>query len=961
LSGVLPSLKYVRLLPYLSNQYPMKKLIILSLVVFVNCLSIGIALAQSELQNFIINPSFESISGWQVQMQNGATGDFSFDAKLSHSGHQSLKLSKTNGLGFVELRTVEPISIKADTLYTFRGLFHADNAPLSSLLLFRISTDGKSLSYNSIDRTAGWQSQSLLINSPAGKWHPRAVTYQSKEPQKIYLHVALWGNPSTVWLDDLELTEGTQKGESYQYQFDDPYTKGQVLEALQKRPNATAKVVEKGGRMEFELNGKVQPFVIYKGMEPSARGGDQAAFGKDGVNLTVVPMQLGQSRFSYVPKDSKPLWNADGSVNFDVVDDIITRTLQRNPQANLILDIWAYPYLEWGEKNPDEIIRNAKGEKGYGIWGNIEGYTNDLTSKNTSRNKAWWYPSYQSAKWRHDSEAAFAAIANHLKTSIYGKAVVGFYISGGHDGRFATTNFYDYSQPSESTFRAWTLQKYGSIANVAKAWHQTLQTADYIKVPVFDQGKMESGTPYVNPGQLQDYREFKEKGTWDLRDGYAKAVKEAIGKPVVALCYNAPVNKDFLQTKYLDASGDMSYYPYRNPGYALSWLPGDGYKYHHKMMMQELDFRSWVGARYDEVYQMWIGAGLTPETWDNMHRKMVGVSLAHDYGWWYYDMGRYFNDPVIHNMIANTLKVTQRYEAMPKSTFKPDVCVIERDYPSPYLSSSYTAADSADNYQTGMLESSGVPFESHYLDDVLNNPELQNFKVYIFRQTAFITNVQRRQIKEKLLNKNRTIVWMNDAGYISEKGQSVDAMSDLIGMKIKTAEKFARLSSIISDTDSPYTKDTLPFQGGGEMVMAVFNTTGAASSFVARYQPFWIEDASATPLAKYHETDQTSMAVKKMPGWTSLYIAAPQALEPQLMNNIAKQAGAFVAGDAEQQLDMNGNFASLHGLKNGVYHLQLPPGKTRIVDAMTGKVLLDGGTEYTFPVQAGTTYWFFFE
>jgi hypothetical protein len=78
------------------------------------------------------------------------------------------------------------------------------------------------------------------------------------------------------------------------------------------------------------------------------------------------------------------------------------------------------------------------------------------------------------------------------------------------------------------------------------------------------------------------------------------------------------------------------------------------------------------------------------------------------------------------------------------------------------------------------------------------------------------------------------------------------------------------------------------------------------------------------------------------------------------MNNIAKQAGAFIAGDTGEELDMNGNFASLHGLKSGEYHLHLPPGKTRVVDALTGKVLSKGKSVYSFPVQAQKTYWFFF-
>lgn len=939
----------------------MRKLVFFLLLLITITLSTLGAFAQEAPANLIVNSGFESTSGWQVSLQNGATGSNKYDASMAHSGKQSLKLTKTNSLGYVELRTVNPIHIEANTLYTFRGLFHAENAPLSSLLLFRTSTDGKSLAYNAIDRSAGWMSQSVLINSPAGQWQPRAITYQSNTAQDIYLHVALWGNPCSVWLDDLELMVGTRHGKGFQYNFDYPYSKEQVLEELQKRPVATAAVVKENGKMHFEINDKAQPFIIYKGMEPDDHNGDQAAFGKDGVNLTIVPIQLGQSRYAYVPPTEKPIWNSDGTINFDVIDAVLSKTLRRNPQAYLILDMWAYPYLEWGNKSPDEIVRDAKGEKAYGLWGNLEGYTDDLASKNTSKNKAWWYPSYQSEKWRHDSQAAFAAIADHLKNSPYGKAVIGFYISGGHDGRFATA-FNDYSEPSESTFRAWILKKYGSVQSVAAAWNQPLASAQDIHIPPVDEQNMESGgTPYLNPGPLQDYREFKEQGSWDLRDGYAKVVKEAIGKPVVTLCYNAPVNKDFLETKYLDASGDMSYYPYRAAGYALSWLPGDGYAYHHKMMMQELDFRSWLGGTYDEVYQMWIGAGLTPESWDNIHRKMVGVSLAHGYGWWYYDMGRYFNDPFIHEKIAETRKVAERLYAVPQSTFKPDVCVIGRDYPNPYFSSSYTSVDSAQFYQDAMLESSGVPFESHYLDDVLRYPELQNFKVYIFQQNSFITEAQRREIKEKLLNKNRIVLWIDDVGYISEKGKSIAGMSDLIGMKINTTEKFTRLNTIISNPDSPFTQNVPRFQGMAEMLMEIFNSNGGSSSFTARYQPFWIDDPSTTTLADYQETGQAAIAVKKFPRWTSIYLAAPQSLGSQLLNNVAQQAGAFVAGDAGQELDMNGNFASVHGLKNGEYHLHLPPGKTRVRDAMTGKVLSSGSKIYSFPVQAQTTYWFFFE
>ncbi len=920
--------------------------------------------AQEAPVNFIENPGFEALAGWQVQKQNGAQGSFQFDAANARTGKQSLKLSKTNGVGYIELRSEKPIRIEPKQLYTFRGWFQATDAPLSSVLLFRTSTDGKSLRYNSIDRTAGWMSQSLLINSPAGQWHPRAITYQSDVAQEIYLHVALWGNPASVWLDDLEFAVGTKKGQSSPITFTTPFSKEQVLETLEKRPSASAQVVRRNGEMQFEINGEKKPFVIYKGMAPNERNGDQEAFGKAGVDITIVPIQLGQSRFAYIPakeqSSEKLIWEANGKINYDVIDEVLALTLQRNPNAYLILDMWAYPYREWGAENPDDVVRNDKGEKAYGIWGNLTGYTDDLDKVNTAQNKAWWYPSYQSAKWRADSGQAMAAIAQHLKKSPYGKAVVGFFVTGGHDGRF-TPFFYDYSPAGQASFRAWALKKYGSVDKVAAAWKQEIASQQEIKVPTFNQHKLEELSPYQTAGALSDYREFREEGSWDLRDGYAGILKEAIGKPVVALSYNAPVNENFLRTKHLDASGDMTYYPYRNPGYSLAWLPGDGFKYHNKMFLQEMDLRSWVGARYDEVYQMWIGSGENPESWDHVHRKMVGVSLARGYGWWYYDMGRYFADPAMHEKIAQTQKIVEHYNKMPADTLRPEGCIIDRSYPSPYLTSAYTSVDGADNYQQAMLESSGVPFEVHYLDDVLSRPELQNFKVYVFRQNTFISQVEQKQIKEKLLNKNRVIVWMNDAGYLSEAGKSTEQMSELIGMKINTSEKYARLNATITDVKSPWTKDALPYLGASEMVLSVFSTGGGANSFSARYQPFWVDDASATTLAKYQETGQTAMAVKKQNAWTSIYIAAPQALESQLLHNIARQAGAFVGGDAGQQLHMNGNFASLHGLKNGRYTLRLPEGKTRLLDAVTGKVLASGKKEYSLDVEAQKTYWFFFE
>jgi hypothetical protein len=124
---------------------------------------------------------------------------------------------------------------------------------------------------------------------------------------------------------------------------------------------------------------------------------------------------------------------------------------------------------------------------------------------------------------------------------------------------------------------------------------------------------------------------------------------------------------------------------------------------------------------------------------------------------------------------------------------------------------------------------------------------------------------------------------------------------------------------------------------------------------------FRVSDPNATPLAHFAETGQVAAARKNMPGWTSIYIGAAQGLTDDWFNQIARQAGAYVAGPPGNQLSLNGEFASIHALRTGNYTLLLPPGREKFLDADTGKVLHEGGREFTFPTQARETYWFRFQ
>lgn len=914
-------------------------------------LTLGLVVPFARAQS-IPNASIEQPGGWELLKVAGAEGSMSIDTAAC-SGAHSLKLTKTNAPGYLVLRS-SAVSLQPNVRYRCRFRFHAEDASLANLLLLRVAPKDALLAYNAIDRSAGWMSQSLLINSPPGQWEKRVVHYEVDQPQEVFIHALLWGNPCSVSLDDFEITGEPYKITGARSDFQNSVTPEQLPAILQARPNATGQITVRNGRSTFLLNGQPTAPIIYKS-EPYTTEGDFRRFGEAGVKLATVSVRIGDN------KGQPGIWTGKDQYNFAPAEAALQKALLRNPQVYVVLDLDFYPYAAWGEENPQECWTNEQGQRAYGTWGNVDGFEEDLSKLKPGRFDTWHYPSYQSSKWREGAGAAARKLIEHLNQTPYGKAIVGYYITGGHDGQFQTLGQYDYSAATQDAFRQWLQRKYGTIEKLKAAWGEAPATFADVRVPAPLQpsGNLEAAAPYVTTSPSLDYRAFAVEESWKLRDVFAGIVKQAAGKPVITISYGNPSGYDFwplMGLTSLDAAASMSYYPYRNNGYALGFRPYDSFPLHGKLFLQELDTRSWAGSVHsDEVYQMWIGAGLTPPEWQAINRKLAGVSLAHGTGFWYYDMNHFFDAPEIMGEIAQTAQVGERLRQRPAPRFRPDVCVVETSGSEKYFSSEFASARNSIFYQLMALEESGVPYDRHYLPDVLRRPELQSYRVYVFVQAPFLTAAERAGIKARLQRGDHTLIWVHDTGYLSEGGKSAEGMSALLGMTVKTEEKYARVTPIV-DAASPVAREVQPVLGLNEMAMMIMTPTGQ-SSFATREQPFWIDDPQATPFAHYAETGQAAAARKTLPGWTSVYLAGSHSLTGDLLNVLARQGKAFTAGPAGQSINMSGQFVSLHGLRTGPYMLRLPPGTKRVVDIDTGKELPIRAGVVTLDVVAQRTYW----
>ncbi len=87
-----------------------------------------------------------------------------------------------------------------------------------------------------------------------------------------------------------------------------------------------------------------------------------------------------------------------------------------------------------------------------------------------------------------------------------------------------------------------------------------------------------------------------------------------------------------------------------------------------------------------------------------------------------------------------------------------------------------------------------------------------------------------------------------------------------------------------------------------------------------------------------------------------VFLSSEKPLTPAQFALADKAAGAYVPAEYGLQVDMNGNFISLHALRNGRYEFKLPR-KCKVVNMKTGKTV-KSGTALELNMTAGETRWY---
>ena len=193
-------------------------------------------------------------------------------------------------------------------------------------------------------------------------------------------------------------------------------------------------------------------------------------------------------------------------------------------------------------------------------------------------------------------------------------------------------------------------------------------------------------------------------------------------------------------------------------------------------------------------------------------------------------------------------------------------------------------------------------------------------------------------IQQNLQKDGNLLLFFNNAGY--SIGNYEENIQNLTGMKIK-----CNAQKIIGKGSSYKELKGIPIKGLSNLPTA--STTPL----------FYVDDATAIPLASISGTNKIGAAIKNNKTWSSVYLSLPGIISPEFIRGIAKLANVVPVGPQEDVTYAGNGFIVIHAMTAGEKTLQWE-GKSDLFDITTGTTVAKGAESFAIKIEAFETRWY---
>jgi hypothetical protein len=676
-------------------------------------------------------------------------------------------------------------------------------------------------------------------------------------------------------------------------------------------------------------------------------------------------------------------WNAPENYDFQKIDAKMDGYLKLKPDALFIPRVLLTPGDWWCTTFPQDITMRDDGSPA-GMFGKR------------------CHPTLASDHYRELSHKAMNAFLTHVEGK-YGGNILGYQVGNGFGGEWLMFNSFwetrpgqpaptkfgveDYSPPARHEFREWLKAKYKTESNLRRAWHDDKVTYATADPPNERERYSTTHGIFFDPAvstRVPDYFAFFNKMVSDVLLENAAWVKEFTHrKKIVGAFYgylwcNFPnlsvVHTGHLGMERVFSSPDIDFiaspYTYDNKGIGgpnnSQTVPADA-QLHGKLYFNEVDTETYLHQRQ----WRWGNSLHNPANFEETKALLVrdyAYALTNGFGMWWTDLfgGTYHDDKII-DLLSQLKKIDNRYVDADKRS-NADIAVVLDE-------SSFTYFGDGEPLFNALLTAQkqwefafiGAPWDPYLLSDV-GNPNLRDYKLYIFLNTFHVTPKQREAIHKRLQRNHATAVWIYAPGYIQDN-LSAENIRTLTGIRVAETNSAGELHVEISSFDTPYTKSLPnPAAYGTDVNVANIKRWYDHQLYLKdprdpslqrdlpgfRISPrFWSDDPQAQVLGTLADLDKPGLVVKQMPGWTSIYSSAP-ILPATLLRSIARVAGCHIYSDGGDVVYANREFLGVYSPSGGTRTIQLPERST-VTDLLTDKSIAKDAEEFSTDLAPNTT------
>ncbi len=740
-----------------------------------------------------------------------------------------------------------------------------------------------------------------------------------------------------------------------------------------------AKLINHNGSPAISINGKVYPPMtatittcgVLGGLEGRILDHDYfKALGEAGIKIYYIMC-------NNLDLDKNAVSDFETEANF---------LLKAVPDAYIIVRFCLHPSEEWCKNNPDEMVTYTDNRK----------IPTNLTAESCSLNLDGM-PSLCSQKWRDEMGEVMLKTIKQIKALPCSDHIVGYFLAGGgtsewyymNDIDFTDSEAYgDVSPAFKREFEGYLNEKYGNgvkapiIPNKEARYYSEHIDTDLASPKIWNPVMAEPKPPLngTNHGVFVDFKTnqhtFDFYNAWHLGTAntiihFAKLIKEnfpdtlvgsffgGVGSGEVIRGSNAIGVLKILDSGYVDFLANPGVYENRQPGgFTGQRQCPDSYRLRNAMFIVEDDTRTNAEiAHHASNYYV-----CTENDSINILKRDFGRNICEDLQSWWFDQkigGQRYKSETIYKLFTKQQEISQLAYSLDRRKNSEIAFIMDEE--SLVAVSKQTTNELIEQFRSYDIAKIGAPIDSYFHND-LSDPNMPDYKLYIFANCLYLSDKEREEIKAKLRKNNATAVFLYAGGIINpDKENKLDPknMQDLLGFNCSELMEIHRPLFRFTEGAHPITENLDSAEFYGEFLKYRYtNENFVGEGYMrSRLLPMvYADDDSCTVLARFLTNNKPAVAYKENDGYNTVYYGA-KYINNDIVREIARYAGCHIYEETGHVLHANNNFITLHAAHSGSVTINLPK-KCSLFEVYEEKYYGKDTNSVTFNIKKGETKMF---